>query len=132
MIGIWAKSGALDMVDGSFRYFPILGIFAIRNCERSVFCLQCFDGHVLDCHFGRPVIWLDCCLVVILGVSWFDKAWRFSSSQGKLVNYTQLTQYYINRIFQMGTMASLHSTTHSLAGSRPTTPHSTVSTIPVG
>lgn len=33
---------------------------------------------------------------------------------------------------RMGTMASLHSTTHSLAGSRPTTPHSTVSTMPVG
>lgn len=35
--------------------------------------------------------------------------------------------------FQMGTMQSLHgSTTHSMAGSRPTTPHSTVSTMPVG
>lgn len=34
---------------------------------------------------------------------------------------------------RMGTMASLNaSTTHSLAGSRPTTPHSTVSTMPVG
>ncbi|XP_055851303.1 uncharacterized protein LOC129915672 [Episyrphus balteatus] len=33
---------------------------------------------------------------------------------------------------RMGTMASLHSTTHSLAGSRPTTPHSTVSTMPIG
>jgi len=34
--------------------------------------------------------------------------------------------------FQMGTMASLNaSTTHSIAGSRPTTPHSTVSTAPV-
>lgn len=34
---------------------------------------------------------------------------------------------------RMGTMASLHaSATHSLAGSRPTTPHSTVSTMPVG
>ncbi|KAL1139613.1 hypothetical protein AAG570_006595 [Ranatra chinensis] len=33
---------------------------------------------------------------------------------------------------RMGTMASLNaSTTHSLAGSRPTTPHSTVSTQPV-
>lgn len=32
----------------------------------------------------------------------------------------------------MGTMASLNaSTTHSIAGSRPTTPHSTVSTAPV-
>ncbi|KAF2892530.1 hypothetical protein ILUMI_13645 [Ignelater luminosus] len=33
---------------------------------------------------------------------------------------------------RMGTMQSLNaSTTHSLAGSRPTTPHSTVSTMPV-
>lgn len=33
---------------------------------------------------------------------------------------------------RIGTMASLNaSTTHSLAGSRPTTPHSTVSTAPV-
>lgn len=33
---------------------------------------------------------------------------------------------------RMGTMASLNaSTTHSLAGSRPTTPHSTISTAPV-
>ncbi|XP_027837186.2 uncharacterized protein LOC114119711 [Aphis gossypii] len=33
---------------------------------------------------------------------------------------------------RIGTMASLNaSTTHSLAGSRPTTPHSTVSTVPV-
>jgi len=39
---------------------------------------------------------------------------------------------YINLLFQIGTMASLNaSTTHSLAGSRPTTPHSTVSTAPV-
>ncbi|KAJ9589450.1 hypothetical protein L9F63_017353, partial [Diploptera punctata] len=33
---------------------------------------------------------------------------------------------------RMGTLASLNaSTTHSIAGSRPTTPHSTVSTVPV-
>jgi len=33
----------------------------------------------------------------------------------------------------MGTMASLNaSAAQSLAGSRPTTPHSTVSTMPVG
>lgn len=35
-------------------------------------------------------------------------------------------------LFQIGTMQSLNaSTTHSIAGSRPTTPHSVVSTLPV-
>lgn len=57
-------------------------------------------------------------------VTWRDVTWRADSSR----NWLALTRFCI---FQMGTMTSLNaSTTHSLAGSRPTTPHSTVSTAP--
>ncbi|XP_066991219.1 uncharacterized protein pasi2 [Anabrus simplex] len=45
---------------------------------------------------------------------------------------TDLTKLEDLAHLRMGTLASLNaSTTHSLAGSRPTTPHSTVSTAPV-
>lgn len=48
------------------------------------------------------------------------------------IELTDLTKLEDLAHLRMGTMQSLNaSTTHSIAGSRPTTPHSTVSTMPV-
>ncbi|KAB0790946.1 hypothetical protein PPYR_02746 [Photinus pyralis] len=69
------------------------------------------------------VIWTICIIASIYG-------WVVVYSL--YIELTDLTRLEDLAHLRIGTMQSLNaSTTHSLAGSRPTTPHSTVSTMPV-
>jgi len=93
-----------------FRFLAFL-LFAIVN----------------DLYFAYNVLMVMCWVVILGGLSYgWTTVWSLYLELADLTKLEDLAH------LRMGTMASLHSTTHSLAGSRPTTPHSTVSTIPVG
>ncbi|KAL5278210.1 hypothetical protein ACFFRR_003080 [Megaselia abdita] len=82
---------------------------------------------VNDLIFAYNVLMVMCWVVILGGLSYgWTVVWSLYLELADLTKLEDLAH------LRMGTMASLHSTTHSLAGSRPTTPHSTVSTIPVG
>ncbi|KAH8268562.1 hypothetical protein KR026_008993, partial [Drosophila bipectinata] len=108
------------------KVMPWLWTFAIFTVWRALALI--FFAIVNDLYFAYNVImvllWSIFCLVSIYG-------WAVVYSLFlELVDLTKLEDLAHLR---MGTMASLHaSTANSLAGSRPTTPHSTVSTMPVG
>ncbi|XP_044735837.1 uncharacterized protein LOC123298031 [Chrysoperla carnea] len=73
---------------------------------------------------------------VFMGLIWFTiiafSVYGWLLVYSLYVELSDLTKLEDLAHLRMGTMASLNaSTTHSLAGSRPTTPHSTVSTMPV-
>ncbi|KAH8382616.1 hypothetical protein KR009_004388, partial [Drosophila setifemur] len=108
------------------KVMPWLWTFAIFTVWRALALI--FFAIVNDLYFAYNVImvlmWSVFCLVSIYG-------WAVVYSLFlELVDLTKLEDLAHLR---MGTMASLHaSTANSLAGSRPTTPHSTVSTMPVG
>ncbi|XP_017010919.1 uncharacterized protein pasi2 [Drosophila takahashii] len=108
------------------KVMPWLWTFAVFTVWRALALI--FFAIVNDLYFAYNVImvllWSIFCLCSIYG-------WAVVYSLFlELVDLTKLEDLAHLR---MGTMASLHaSTANSLAGSRPTTPHSTVSTMPVG
>lgn len=108
------------------KVMPWLWSFAIFTVWRALALI--FFAIVNDLYFAYNVImvllWTIFCVLSIYG-------WAVVYSLFlELVDLTKLEDLAHLR---MGTMASLHaSTANSLAGSRPTTPHSTVSTMPVG
>ncbi|XP_002020116.2 uncharacterized protein LOC108156274 [Drosophila miranda] len=108
------------------KVMPWLWTFAVFTVWRALALI--FFAIVNDLYFAYNVImvmlWSIFCLLSIYG-------WAVVYSLFlELVDLTKLEDLAHLR---MGTMASLHaSTANSLAGSRPTTPHSTVSTMPVG
>ncbi|XP_073818254.1 protein pasi2 [Musca autumnalis] len=108
------------------KILPWLWTFAVFTVWRLLALL--FFAIVNDLYFAYNAVmvflWSVCILVSIYG--WCCVYSLFL----ELVDLTKLEDLAHLR---MGTMASLHaSTANSLAGSRPTTPHSTVSTMPVG
>ncbi|XP_065367794.1 uncharacterized protein pasi2 [Calliphora vicina] len=108
------------------KILPWLWTFAIFTVWRLLSLL--FFAIVNDLYFAYNAVmvfmWSVFILFSILG--WCVVYSLFL----ELVDLTKLEDLAHLR---MGTMASLHaSTANSLAGSRPTTPHSTVSTMPVG
>ncbi|XP_033165584.1 uncharacterized protein LOC117144504 [Drosophila mauritiana] len=108
------------------KVMPWLWSFAIFTVWRALALI--FFAIVNDLYFAYNVImvllWTIFCVLSIYG--WVVVYSLFL----ELVDLTKLEDLAHLR---MGTMASLHaSTANSLAGSRPTTPHSTVSTMPVG
>ncbi|KAH8272643.1 hypothetical protein KR044_008487, partial [Drosophila immigrans] len=108
------------------KVLPWLWTYAVFTVWRALALI--FFAIVNDLYFAYNIImvllWSIFCLVSIYG-------WAVVYSLFlELVDLTKLEDLAHLR---MGTMASLHaSTANSLAGSRPTTPHSTVSTMPVG
>ncbi|XP_016926067.3 uncharacterized protein pasi2 [Drosophila suzukii] len=108
------------------KVMPWLWTFAVFTVWRALALI--FFAIVNDLYFAYNVImvllWSIFCVLCIYG-------WAVVYSLFlELVDLTKLEDLAHLR---MGTMASLHaSTANSLAGSRPTTPHSTVSTMPVG
>ncbi|EDV49801.1 uncharacterized protein LOC6552248 [Drosophila erecta] len=108
------------------KVMPWLWSFAIFTVWRALALI--FFAIVNDLYFAYNVLmvllWTIFCVLSIYG-------WALVYSLFlELVDLTKLEDLAHLR---MGTMASLHaSTANSLAGSRPTTPHSTVSTMPVG
>nr|CAD7446026.1 unnamed protein product [Timema bartmani] len=86
-----------------------------------------FASIVTDMIFAYNIMM---CLLWILFTVWSVYGWLLVYSL--YLELSDLTKLEDLAHLRMGTMASLNaSTTHSLAGSRPTTPHSTVSTAPV-
>ncbi|XP_034485794.1 uncharacterized protein LOC117790448 [Drosophila innubila] len=108
------------------KVLPWLWTFAVFTVWRALALI--FFAIVNDLYFAYNILmvllWTIFCLFCIYG-------WAVVYSLFlELVDLTKLEDLAHLR---MGTMASLHaSTANSLAGSRPTTPHSTVSTMPVG
>ncbi|CAD7094071.1 unnamed protein product [Hermetia illucens] len=104
---------------------PWLWSFAVFTLFRAMAFL--FFAVVNDLIFVYNILMVLCWIAIIA-----------ASVYGWLIVYSlylelaDLTKLEDLAHLRMGTMASLNaSTTHSLAGSRPTTPHSTVSTMPV-
>ncbi|KAI8123208.1 hypothetical protein FF38_11642 [Lucilia cuprina] len=108
------------------KILPWLWTFAIFTVWRFLSLL--FFAIVNDLYFAynAVMVFLWSVFVLICIIGWCVVYSLFL----ELVDLTKLEDLAHLR---MGTMASLHaSTANSLAGSRPTTPHSTVSTMPVG
>ncbi|XP_055687967.1 uncharacterized protein LOC129792678 [Lutzomyia longipalpis] len=108
------------------KILPWLWVFAIFIIFRTLAFL--FFAILNDLIFAYNILMVLCWIIILP-----------SSVYGWLLVYSlylelaDLTKLEDLAHLRMGTMASLNaSTTHSLAGSRPTTPHSTVSTMPVG
>lgn len=100
----------------SFAIFAVFRLFAFL-----------FFAIVNDLIFAYNILMVLCwsviCVISIYGWTVVYSLYLELSDLTKLEDLAHL---------RMGTMASLHaSTAHSLAGSRPTTPHSTVSAMPV-
>lgn len=107
------------------KMLPWLYVFAVFTILR--FLAWLFFSIVNDLIFGYNItmcfLWAIFCAVNIYGWILVYSLYLELCALTKLEDLAHL---------RMGTMASLNaSTTHSLAGSRPTTPHSTVSTQPV-
>uniref|UniRef100_A0A6B2EE62 Uncharacterized protein n=1 Tax=Phlebotomus kandelakii TaxID=1109342 RepID=A0A6B2EE62_9DIPT len=108
------------------RIRPWLWVFAIFIIFRTLAFL--FFAILNDLIFAYNIL-MVLCWIVILPASVYG--WLLVYSL--YLELADLTKLEDLAHLRMGTMASLNaSTTHSLAGSRPTTPHSTVSTMPVG
>ncbi|GLV38330.1 uncoordinated 45 [Carabus blaptoides fortunei] len=108
------------------KIVPWLVTFAVFTIFRTLAFV--FFSVVNDMIFAYNImmclIWTLCTVVSVYG-------WVVVYSL--YVELSDLTKLEDLAHLRMGTMASLNaSATHSLAGSRPTTPHSTVSTMPVG
>ncbi|XP_019894670.1 uncharacterized protein LOC101893667 [Musca domestica] len=108
------------------KILPWLWTFAVFTIWRLLALL--FFAIVNDLYFAYNAVMVFLWSVFVL-VSIYGWCCVYSLFL-ELVDLTKLEDLAHLR---MGTMASLHaSTANSLAGSRPTTPHSTVSTMPVG
>lgn len=107
------------------RMLPFLYIFAVFTLFR-IFAFI-FFSIVNDLIFGYNAAM--CFLWVVLSaISLYGWVLVYSL----YLELEDLTKLEDLAHLRMGTMTSLNaSTTHSIAGSRPTTPHSTVSTAPV-
>uniref|UniRef100_A0A1A9VGF8 Uncharacterized protein n=1 Tax=Glossina austeni TaxID=7395 RepID=A0A1A9VGF8_GLOAU len=108
------------------KILPWLWTFAIFTIWRTLALL--FFAIVNDLYFAYNALitflWSVFVLISIYGLCVVYSLFLELADLTKLEDLAHL---------RMGTMASLHaSTANSLAGSRPTTPHSTVSTMPVG
>ncbi|RZF46124.1 hypothetical protein LSTR_LSTR012984 [Laodelphax striatellus] len=108
-----------------YKFLPWLYAFAVFTILR--FLAWLFFSIVNDLIFGYNItmclMWAVFCGINVYG--WI----LIYSLYLELCDLTKLEDLAHLR---MGTISSLNaSTTHSLAGSRPTTPHSTVSTAPV-
>ncbi|XP_075218880.1 protein pasi2 [Lycorma delicatula] len=106
------------------KMLPWLYVFAVFTILRFLGWL--FFSIVNDLIFGYNItmclLWTVFCAINVYG-------WILVYSL--YLELCDLTKLEDLAHLRMGTMASLNaSTTHSLAGSRPTTPHSTVSTAP--
>ncbi|XP_043493144.1 uncharacterized protein LOC122518333 [Polistes fuscatus] len=100
----------------SFAAFTIFRLFAFL-----------FFSIVNDLIFAYNII---ICLLWIIFISFSVYGWLIVYSL--YIELSDLTRLEDLAHLRIGTMQSLNaSTTHSIAGSRPTTPHSTVSTMPV-
>lgn len=140
---IWAFSSFQEY---ERKVMPWLWTFAVFTVWRILALI--FFAIVNDLYFAYNILmvllWSIFCLVSIYGWAVVYSLFLELVDLTKLEDLAHLRvrwllllkiQHFIYMfyVFQMGTMASLHaSTANSLAGSRPTTPHSTVSTMPVG
>ncbi|KAF7994041.1 hypothetical protein HCN44_011310 [Aphidius gifuensis] len=107
------------------RMIPWLYVFAGFTCFKLLASLY-FDI-VNDLIFKYNAIM---CFLWILFITFSVYGWLIVYSL--FVELKDLTKLEDLAHLRIGTMQSLNaSTTHSIAGSRPTTPHSTVSTMPV-
>ncbi|KAL7300987.1 uncharacterized protein LOC106655332 [Trichogramma pretiosum] len=107
------------------KMIPWLWVFGIFTIVRVVAFL--FFSIVNDMIFSYNIIicllWIIFTLMNLYG---FLIVWSLFLELSDLTKLEDLAH------LRIGTMQSLNaSTTHSIAGSRPTTPHSTVSTMPV-
>ncbi|XP_054281441.1 uncharacterized protein LOC128999106 isoform X2 [Macrosteles quadrilineatus] len=107
------------------KIVPWLYVFAVFTILR--FLAWLFFSIVNDLIFGYNI---TMCLLWAVFTALNIYGWILVYSL--YLELSDLTKLEDLAHLRMGTMASLNaSTTHSLAGSRPTTPHSTVSTQPV-
>ncbi|KAL0281110.1 UNVERIFIED_CONTAM: hypothetical protein PYX00_002206 [Menopon gallinae] len=99
-----------------FAFFTLFRIFAFLFF--SIVNDNIFAYNVMMC-----ILWLIFSVISVYG-------WILTYSL--YLELEDLTKLEDLAHLRMGTMTSLNaSTTHSIAGSRPTTPHSTVSTAPI-
>ncbi|XP_026478090.1 uncharacterized protein LOC113385414 [Ctenocephalides felis] len=107
------------------KMLPWIYVFAAFTLFRLFAFL--FFAIVNDLIFSYNILITLCwCLFILISIY----GWLLIYSL--YLELSDLTKLEDLAHLRMGTMASINaSTTHSVAGSRPTTPHSTVSTMPV-
>ncbi|XKL62544.1 hypothetical protein PGB90_002377 [Kerria lacca] len=106
------------------RIVPWLYTFAAFTCFRFVgwVFVSIVNDQIFFYNYTMLLLWGCFTILNVYGWLLVYSLYLELSDLSKLEDLAHL---------RMGTMASLNaSTTHSLAGSRPTTPHSTVSTAP--
>ncbi|KAH8351101.1 hypothetical protein KR084_003785 [Drosophila pseudotakahashii] len=108
------------------KVMPWLWTFAVFTVWRALALI--FFAIVNDLYFAYNVI-----MVLLWSIFCLGSIYGWAVVYSLFLELVDLTKLEDLAHLRMGTMASLHaSTANSLAGSRPTTPHSTVSTMPVG
>lgn len=108
------------------KILPWLNTFAVFTIWRSLALI--FFAIVNDLIFAYNII-----MVLLWSIALVVCIYGWCVVYSLFLELTNLTKLEDLAHLRMGTMASLHaSAANSLAGSRPTTPHSTVSTMPVG
>ncbi|SPP81163.1 uncharacterized protein LOC117582806 [Drosophila guanche] len=108
------------------KVMPWLWTFAVFTVWRALALI--FFAIVNDLYFAYNVI-----MVILWSIFCLFSIYGWAVVYSLFLELVDLTKLEDLAHLRMGTMASLHaSTANSLAGSRPTTPHSTVSTMPVG
>ncbi|XP_013097431.1 uncharacterized protein LOC106080560 [Stomoxys calcitrans] len=108
------------------KVLPWLWTFAVFTVWRLLALL--FFAIVNDLYFAYNAV-----MVFLWSVFILICVYGWACVYSLFLELVDLTKLEDLAHLRMGTMASLHaSTANSLAGSRPTTPHSTVSTMPVG
>uniref|UniRef100_A0A182S6V0 Uncharacterized protein n=1 Tax=Anopheles maculatus TaxID=74869 RepID=A0A182S6V0_9DIPT len=118
----------LDIQRGAFimgLFAIFVAIFTIGTAVFDIYCLALAAPG--SSHYGYYIISYEFVVIIVASIYGWLMVYSLYLELADLTKLEDLAH------LRMGTMQSLNaSVAHSLAGSRPTTPHSTVSTMPVG